>query len=82
METSPRNKLNAPDVPAVADVWTPESCQHSRVDAPLAADIAVRLRVGVVTLLSWAKAGLKPRRDTIVAYMRVQNENLDIIFGL
>jgi hypothetical protein len=33
------------------------SCQHSRVDSPWAAVRAVRLRYGVVMLLSWATAG-------------------------
>ena len=67
---SPRNRFRAPTVPAPDDATKPGSCQHSRTEAPSRAEMAVRLREGVVMLeswLCWAVAAmaerLMPRRD-------------------
>jgi hypothetical protein len=76
---SPRNKLSAPDVPGVEDVCMPGNCQHSSVDAPLAAEIAVRFNAGVVTSVSCACTGLQARRHASAAHTRGGIEDLDMM---
>jgi len=51
---SPRKRVSAPATPAVAEVTNSGNCQHSRTEEPLRVAMAVRLRDGVVMLLSWA----------------------------
>lgn len=52
--TSPRNRLKDPMVPLSADALNPGICQHSIVDAPSLAEIAVRFSDGVVCMVSCA----------------------------
>lgn len=52
-------------VPGVEEDSKGPNCQHSRVDSPFAADIAVMLRLGVVMGFSWADARpIKPQGTT------------------
>ena len=53
----PRKKFKAPTVPATAEVTKDGSCQHSNIELLFEAEMAVRLRVGLVMLGdNWAVA--------------------------
>jgi hypothetical protein len=43
---SPKNRFNAPAVPAWAEATKPDNAQHSRIELPFDAEIAVRFNAG------------------------------------
>ena len=73
-EVSPSCKIAVPAVPAVLEtVKGLLSCQHSNVDAPLEADIAVKLRyVGVAALIVSMRRMQERKRKTIVAVIVIE----------
>jgi hypothetical protein len=57
LAVSPRNKLKDPMMPLSADGLKPGICQHSILETPSLAAIAVTFRDGVVWMVNWAVAG-------------------------
>lgn len=57
LAVSPRNKLKDPMMPLSADGLKPGICQHSMVEMPFLAAIAVRFNDGVVSTLNCAPDG-------------------------
>jgi len=71
LDRFPRNRFNAPAVPACAEETNPGNCQHSNIELPLAAEMAVRFRLGVVVLTESVDGGHDDDVEVVCANMRV-----------